>query len=507
MRRATRIGWIKSLTLLTTLVVAAFATWSLTANLTAQEPDDPEVLAAPMQHAKQLSRAFRTAAKETLPAVVTVQQVFDRETAQASPRQRLPEGFDEEMFKGTPFEDFFKNREDLFEQLPSPRRRSGTGTGFIIDPAGIILTNNHVVSGGGKVKVRLHDGREFEAAKVRTDPRTDLAVIWIEGAGELPAAKLGDSDKLEIGDWVIAVGNPFGLSETVTAGIISAKSRGIGVAQREDFLQTDAAINPGNSGGPLVSLDGKVVGINTAISSRTGGYQGVGFAIPINLAKWVANQLIESGSVKRAYLGIAIQPVTPELAERLGVDAGNGALVSQVMADSPAAEAGLEAGDVIVQFDGKQIESPRDLVAAAEVATIGEKHPVTVVRDGTRKKFNVVMKQQPKDFGLRRPTTSTPPEGATFEDLGLEIGPLSEEAAQELELKAGTGVEVPGVVRGSPAGAAGLEPGMVISQVNRHEVNSVKEFRRALKKSSLEEGVLLLVHSSGGARFVVLQSK
>ncbi len=222
-------------------------------------------------------------------------------------------------FKGTPFGDLFKNPEfhRFFKQFPSGpmpgmpgQGMIGAGSGVIVDPAGVILTNNHVVAGGGKIMVRLQDGREFKAVDIKTDPKTDLAVLRIEGAGTLPAARLGDSSKVEIGDWVLALGQPFGLEGTVTAGIVSAKDRGLGITDREDFIQTDAAINPGNSGGPLVDLDGEVIGINTAISSSNGGYQGVGFAIPANLAKWVGGQLETAGKVHRAYLGVGIQPVT-----------------------------------------------------------------------------------------------------------------------------------------------------------------------------------------------------
>ena len=237
----------------------------------------------------------------------------------------------------------------------------GAGSGVIVDPSGVILTNNHVVAGGGKVMVRLHDGREFKAVDIKTDPKTDLAVLRIKGAGPLPAARLGDSSKVEVGDWVLALGEPFGLEGTVTAGIISAKGRGLGITDREDFIQTDAAINPGNSGGPLVNLDGEVIGINTAISTSTGGYQGVGFAIPIDLAKWVGGQLVQYGKVHRAYLGVIIQPVTQPLAEQFKVKVHQGVLVTEVQPDTPAAKAGLKAGDIILEFAGKPVSSPREL--------------------------------------------------------------------------------------------------------------------------------------------------
>ena len=226
------------------------------------------------------------------------------------------------------------------------------GSGVIVDPSGVILTNNHVVAGGGEIMVRLSDGREFKAFDIKTDPTTDLAVLHIKSKEPLPAAKLGDSKKVEVGDWVLALGEPFGLEGTVTAGIVSAKGRGIGINEREDYIQTDAAINPGNSGGPLVNLDGEVIGINTAISSNTGGYQGVGFAIPIDLAKWVGEQLVKSGTVHRAYLGVMIQPVSQSLAEQFNVKVHEGVLVTQVQPHTPAAKAGMKAGDIILDFAG-----------------------------------------------------------------------------------------------------------------------------------------------------------
>jgi serine protease Do len=251
-------------------------------------------------------------------------------------------------------------------------RRSGLGSGVIFDESGLIMTNNHVVSDGGTVKVRLHDGREFVASEVWTDPRTDIAVIKIDGA-DLVAARLGNSDAMAIGDWVLALGQPFGLESTVTAGIISAKHRGLGIAQREGFLQTDAAINPGNSGGPLVNLDGEVIGINTAISTRSGGNEGIGFAVPVNRAKWVAQQLAKDGVVRRAYLGVVIQPVTQELADQFKVRPREGVIVSEVLPDTPAAKAGVQSGDVIVEVAGVPVGSSQELIALVEQAELGSR--------------------------------------------------------------------------------------------------------------------------------------
>jgi len=459
--------------------------------------------------AKELSAAFRHAAHEVLPSVVSIQQIARPEH---SARQAPPQSSEENPFKGTPFEEFFDEFYRRHNRHPFPRPRGGRvsmGSGVIIDPAGVILTNNHVVAGDNEIRVRLKDDREFKATKVATDPRTDLAVVWIKGPKDLKAVRLGNSDALDIGDWVLAVGHPFGLFESVTAGIISAKGRGLGLAMREDFLQTDAAINPGNSGGPLINLDGEVVGINTAISSRTGGYQGAGFAIPINLAKWVIRQLVDSGSVRRAYLGAQIGPITQELSEQFGVKVGSGVLINEVFAGSPAAEAGLKPGDIVVAFAGKPVHGPRELVAAVETSKIDSKQPVTMVRDGKQTKLIVTVREQPKDYGLstmRPPGAEEEPERATFEDLGLEVGPLTADAAEQFGIKEKAGVLITKVAPGSPASLTGLTPGMVITEVNRKAVKSLDDLRAAIKeKAPGGKGILLLVHTARGSRFVVLQ--
>ncbi|MHB1037621.1 MAG: DegQ family serine endoprotease [Pirellulales bacterium] len=462
-------------------------------------------------YAATLSQAFRNAADQVMPSVVTI---YSKSSVAAEATEEPDQALPDEMFKGTPFEDLFRdpNSRKFFKQYHSPqvpREQSSMGSGVIIDPSGVILTNNHVVAGGGKIMVRLHDDRQFEATDVKTDPRTDLAVIRIKGAGPLKAAKLGDSDAMQIGDWVLAVGNPFGLSETVTAGIISAKGRGLRIAAREDFLQTDAAINPGNSGGPLINLDGEVVGINTAISSQTGAYQGAGFAIPSNMAKWVSQQLIERGSVQRAYLGVGIQEVTPDLAKQFGVKSQEGALVGQVFPDSPGAKAGLKPGDVIVEFAGKPVANPRDLQAAVERIKAGQKEPVVVLREGKRVTLDVTVLAQPTRYGMEEetPGEAKKPEGTPFKDLGIEVGPLSSEVAEQLNLKNVQGVVITSVKPNSPADMAGLSASMVITQVGSKPVKSVEDFRAAMKDRSLEKGVALLVRTPEGSRFVVISAR
>jgi serine protease Do len=464
-------------------------------------------------YANNLSKAFRDAADQVLPSVVMITNT--PAVAEASNDQgRPPEKWWDEnpfgdMFPGLPGPDLHR----FFRELPSvpqmPRHgMQGMGSGLIVDPSGVILTNNHVVDGGGKITVRLHDGREFDAVEVKQDPKTDLAIVRIQGAADLKAVKLGNSDETLVGDWVIALGQPFGLEGTVTAGIVSAKGRGIGITARENFIQTDAAINPGNSGGPLVNLKGEVIGINTAISSRNGGYQGVGFAVPVNLAKWVGGQLERHGVVHRAYLGVMIQPVTHPLAEQFGVKVHEGVLVTEVQPDTPAGKAGLKAGDVIVEFAGKPVASPQELQGVVERTEIGGKAPMVVVRDGKRMTLNVTLGEQPEDYGLARNDSRgfSKPDSSTFDKLGLQMETLSPEVAEQLGVKDTSGVVITDVRTGSPADQAGLESGMVITQANHKPVKSLDDFRKATDNQSLEKGVLLLVRTSEGARFVVLKA-
>ena len=300
----------------------------------------------------ELSNVFREVSRRAMPAIVSIETVS--KTSEVSGQRVMPFG------DNSPFQDLFENDprfKEMFKQFQNqnqPRRaprRMGTGSGFIINKSGLIMTNSHVVNGADVVKVTLNDGREFTASDIRTDPRSDVAVIHID-APDLQAIPLGDSSKMEIGDWVLAIGNPFGIGMSVTNGIISAKSRGPGINDREDYLQTDAAINPGNSGGPLLNLRGEVIGINTAISSRSGGYDGVGFAIPVNMARWVSGQLIDNGKVERAFLGVGIQPISNDLSKSFDIKVGQGAIITQVMEDSPAAAADLRTGDIILKLSG-----------------------------------------------------------------------------------------------------------------------------------------------------------
>lgn len=470
----------------------------------AEEPTGAR--AADEQHATALSRAFRDAAHDAIPTVVTIR-------VQSKPRQltrgemRSPFGGEgDNPFRGTPFEEFFN--EDNLRQIPRQMpRRSGIGSGVIIDKSGIVLTNNHVVEGADEVIVELHDGREFKAEDVKTDPQTDLAVLRISGAGDLPAARLGDSDKLQIGDWVIAIGSPFELQTTVSAGIISGSGRELGSVPRAKFLQTDAAINPGNSGGPLVNLNGEVVGINTAIASNSGGYQGIGFAIPINTAKWITRQLIDKGSVDRAYLGVKIGQINKELAEQFGVQRDGGVLVAEVMPNTPASAAGFEDGDVIVAFAGKPVSDPRSLQEMVERVPFDTDQKVTVVRDGKERTLTVNVKPMPKQFASveRGPNpTEDAPKSFASSKLGIEVSDLGADEAKQLGYENMQGALVTGVEPGSVAAEKGLREGMLIRRVGKTTISGRTDFEKAVESASLDEGVLLLVRTPQGQQFFLV---
>jgi serine protease Do len=472
-----------------------------------------------MAHANALSRAFRYAAERATPSVVVVRsEMQPRRQPSGRTRERRNQ---ENPFKGTPFEDFFRDgMPEGFEfgpGMPGPdgRGRSGVGSGVIVDARGIVLTNNHVVEGADTVTVELSDGREFKAVDIKTDPASDLAVIRLGDADGLPVAKLGDSDRLDIGDWVIAIGNPFELETTVSAGIISGKGRELDNVRRAKFLQTDAAINPGNSGGPLVNLAGEVVGINTAIASNSGGYQGIGFAIPVNLAKWVSGQLIASGKVERAWLGVSIGPVEGPMADRLGVKDKRGVLVTEVMPDSPAAKAGVEELDVITAFDGTAVDGPRTLQEVVERAVVGKTHTLAVLRDGRRLNLDINVAPLPDRVAgePRGPRQQQLERDDTYysEDFGLAVRDKDRrEKADDDREEADPFEGFDGVIveRVDPEGVAaesGIGPGMLIRKVGRTPVTSAAEFAAAIGKATAEDGVMLQVRTSRGNAVLLLK--
>jgi serine protease Do len=432
---------------------------------------------------------FITLAKKLRPIVVNISttQVSEGGPGFASP-------FGEE----DPFSEFWRR----FFGGPMPRgpqQQKSLGSGFIIDSDGSILTNNHVVENARKIVVKLSDEREFEAKVVGKDPKTDIAVVKIEARGGLSAASLGDSDRLEVGEWVMAIGNPFGLDSTITAGIVSAKGRHIGAGPYDDFIQTDASINPGNSGGPLINLRGEVVGINSAIFSRTGGNIGIGFAIPINLVKELLPQLKGKGKITRGYLGVLIQKVTPDIAESLGLDKARGALVANVSKDGPADRAGVKVGDVIVEFDGKEIRDSNELPIIVARTAVNKKVRMKVLRDKKEVPLMVAVGEL-KDEEV---VASTEEKG----ELGLAVQRVTPEIAESLGLERAEGVVITSVAPASPADEAGLRRGDVILELDRKPVRSLADYRKAMGEIKKGKGILFLVRRGDNTLFLALKPR
>ncbi len=447
----------------------------------AQERAQPKVDPRALLHA--LEEAFTTAADRVTPAVVNVSAVPRKQSAEEAP-ERFREFFGEEFY-----ERFFRRR---------PREEArASGSGVLVDPRGYVLTNNHVIENAQDITVRLSDGRKFTAKLVGRDPKTDLAVLKVEAPAPLPAAELGDSDHLRVGQWAIAIGNPFGLDRTVTVGIISATARNrVGVATYENFIQTDASINPGNSGGPLLNLDGKVIGINTAIVAAG---QGIGFSIPINQAKEVMRQLIASGRVVRGWLGIAIQDVTDELAGTFGVR--EGVLVAEVMKGGPAEAAGVRQGDVIVELNGAPIKEVPELQRRVAAVAPGQPVRLKVIRERKPVALSVTVTEMPAE----EPVLAGAPDE---ESWGLGVEPLSGEAAAQLGLTIAGGLLVTDVVTGGPADRAGLRRGDVIVEVGKKPVADPAALFRMLAQLKPGDRVLVFVQrpSSGGrAEYLVME--
>jgi serine protease Do len=438
--------------------------------------------------------SFAPVVKQVSPSVVTVStsRQVKRLATNLPDGMRLPE----ELRR------FFDQNQRFEGRMP---QRQGIGSGVIVSKDGYILTNNHVIDGAETINVTLPDRRDPLTAKlVGADPKTDLAVLKIEADGSLPALLFGDSDKIEVGDVVLAIGNPFGVGQTVTSGIISARGRGVGLADYEDYIQTDASINPGNSGGALVDARGKLIGINTAILSPSGGNLGIGFAVPINMARGIMDSLISNGKVTRGYLGIMIQPLTQELAKAFNVKEGQGVLVGDVVADGPGAKAGLKSGDVVIAFNGREVDDPRHLRLKSAQTPPGTTVKLSVLRDGKRSDIEVKLGELKNQDGDDPTPESAQATGKA--KLGVRLGEVDQELRERFDIpKTVQGVVVAEVIPGSRADEAGLEPGNVILEINRQAVEKPADAVAAISKS--EGDLILRLWTTNGTRFVVVKER
>ncbi len=462
----------------------------------------PDGLIAPAAGAVTVVPDFVSLAERLSRVVVNISTRAQRKEQSDGPRFRGPGGQPGPQWpfgEGDP-RDFTEPFERFFG--PGPRQRQqpqrSLGSGFVIDAEGYILTNNHVVENADEIVIRLDNEQEHKATMVGKDPKTDLALLKIDGVSGLTAVPLGDSDTLRVGEWVMAIGNPFGLDHSVTSGIVSAKGRFIGAGNYDDYIQTDAAINPGNSGGPLLNLRGEVVGINSAIFSRTGGNIGIGFAIPVNLAKELVPQLREKGKVTRGWLGVLIQKVTPEIAESLGLDQARGALVADVVASGPAAAAGLKVGDVIVEFDGHPVNESNELPMLVARTPLEKEVALKVMRDKQSMDFTVTIAELQDD-------EAQVASAGDSEKLGLSVQTLTPEIAENLGVSDTKGVVVSSVESGSAADDAGIRRGDVILEVNRQAVEDLDEYKAALKKVEKGKNLLLLVRRGDNTIFLALK--
>ena len=481
------LGWI----------VAADLGWlsSSRAVLEATAPPKPTVVANPGES----DRNFVEVAKAVTPSVVNI----------STTRNSRGEG----QGHAPPFEDPFFRRffgDELFRRFEAPkeRRERSLGSGVIVDPGGYIITNNHVVSKADEIKVLLSDKRELKAKVVGTDPKTDVAVIKVD-AKNLPTIPWADSDKLQVGEYVLAIGNPFGLNQTVTMGIVSAVGRAnVGVAEYEDFIQTDAAINPGNSGGGLVNARGELIGINTAIFSQSGGYMGIGFAVPSNMVRSVMDQLIKGGKVVRGYLGVSIQELTQDLAKQFGVAETRGVLISDVLADSPAKRAKMERGDVILEYDGRTVENPTQFRNFVAQTPVGKKVRIKVLRNGKARDQEVTIAEQPVTMARGRSGDSDEEEArAEGAFAGVDVRELTPEIARRFNLsrEERSGVIVARVDDGSPAAEAGMQPGDIIAEINRKPVTNLRDFKKATDGLGAKDPALVLILRNGRSIYVTIK--
>ena len=461
-------------------------------------PPSPTVVAIPPAFVPGSDQNFVRIAKAVTPAVVNI----------STTRQGREGGGQH----GTPFDDPFFRRffgDEFFRRFEAPKERKerSLGSGVIVDASGLIVTNNHVVNKADEIKVMLSDKREFKAKLVGTDSKTDLALLRVEADG-LHTIPWGDSDTLEVGEFVLAVGNPFGLNQTVTMGIVSAIGRAsMGIAEYEDFIQTDAAINPGNSGGALVNVKGELIGINTAIFSQSGGNMGIGFAVPSGMARSVLEQLIKGGKVVRGWLGVSIQDLSPELAQQFGLTETKGVLVSEVLDGSPAKRAGLDRGDVILEYDRKPVESPSQLRNAVARTTVGKKVTIKYVRDKQMKTIDIAIDEQPKSIakaGGEESEESASPAGLLSD---IEVRDMTSEVARRLGLsQAEKGVVIVQVRSGSVAEAAGLKEGDIIIELNRRQVANLRSYESAASHVSKDQPILLLIKRQGRTLYITLKS-
>ena len=449
-----------------------------------------------------LTTSFRTVAQAMRPSVVSVSTIREirRDPGRGAPRGRpqVPEQFRDFFRDDFPFERFF-NAPDLPERF----NQQGMGSGVIVSSEGYILTNNHVVRGADEVNVTLYDRRTVSAKVIGTDPKTDLAVLKIDTEG-LVAALLGNSDEAEVGEWVLAVGSPFGLEQTVTAGIISAKGRQRGIADYEDFIQTDAAINPGNSGGPLVNLRGQVIGINTAIASRTGANAGVGFSIPSNMASSVMDAILQDGRVQRGRVGALIQDLTEDLARSFNYDSTKGVLIGDVVEDSPAKKAGLKPGDIVIEFNGKPMENANQLRMTVAATRPGTRSELTIFRDGKRQTLKVTTDELTDEVATVSPRGDAEESAA---DFGMTVQSLTPELAAQLGYDEDQlGVVITNVESTSLAARAGLRQRDLVVDVNGKAIRNIRDFREAMSDADAAQGVRVQLMREGNRQFVFLRS-
>lgn len=442
------------------------------------------------------SNIFVEIAKKENPAVVHIGTSTKPKVQQQQPHPRGRQ-FGEKPFgqQQDPFRDFF---EKFFGPQRNVPKRS-LGSGFIIDKEGHIFTNNHVVQGADEIKVTLENGDEYDAKIIGTDPKTDIALIKIETDKKLPVVDLGDSDRLQVGEWVMAIGNPFGLSHTVTVGVVSAMGRVIGSGPYDDYIQTDASINPGNSGGPLFNTKGEVIGINSAIyAGNTGGNIGIGFAIPINIAKTILEDLKTKGAVTRGRLGVMIQKITPELAKSFNLSENEGALVGDVLKGSPAEKSGIERGDVIVEFDGQPVKTMEELPKIVAKTRPGSEVDVVVIREGKRKVIKTVIDvlEDAQESVAKK-----------SEKIGLRVQDITPELMQSLDLDSQEGVLVADVLFDSRASEAGIRRGDVISEINREKITNIHDFQEKMGVLKEEDTVLFLIKRGGSTIYVAVKPK